>query len=274
MRELSSLYPVWFCDVWGVVHNGVHHFAEAVDALMRHRANGGTVILLTNAPRLAGNVEIQLDRLGVNRLAWDVVVTSGDVTQNLLAKYDGETVFHIGPERDLGIFDGVNVRRGSLDAARAVLCTGFYDDTREVTDDYVDTLKKMLALGLPMICANPDVVVRRGTQLIYCAGALAERYNTMGGQVLMAGKPFDPIYELSLSVADRVRGKRVEKAECLAIGDGPETDIKGAANFGIACVLVASGITDSRLSLEALEQNVRLLVPGATIVKTMPNLRW
>jgi HAD superfamily hydrolase (TIGR01459 family) len=274
MRGLSPLYPVWLCDVWGVVHNGVQHFSQAVDALMQHRANGGTVILITNAPRLAGNVEIQLDRLGVNRLAWDAVVTSGDVTQDLLAKHEDETVFHLGPERDLGIFEGLKVHRGPLEVAKVVLCTGLFDDTRETPDHYADTLNKMLASGLTMICANPDVVVRRGSHLIYCAGALAERYSAMGGQVLMAGKPFAPMYELALSVAGRVRGKTIEKTDCLAIGDGPETDIKGAANYGIECVLIAGGITDERLPLEMLERNVRLLVPEAKIVKTVPDLRW
>lgn len=274
MRELSSAYPVWFCDVWGVVHNGVHHFPDAVDALAKHRANGGTVILITNAPRLAANVEVQLDRLGVDRLAWDAVVTSGDVTQNLLAKHSGETVFHLGPARDLGIFEGIKVRRGRVDEAKVVLCTGLFDDTRETPDDYAKTFEKMLSSGLTMICANPDLVVRRGTNLIYCAGALAERYRAMGGHVLMAGKPFDPIYDLALNVAGEVRGTKVEKATCLAIGDGPETDIKGAANYGIDCALVAGGITDERLSLEALERHVRQLVPNARIVKTVPSLSW
>jgi HAD superfamily hydrolase (TIGR01459 family) len=274
MRELSSAYPVWFCDVWGVVHNGVHHFPDAVDALVRHRANGGTAVLITNAPRLANNVEVQLDRLGVNRLAWDAVVTSGDVTQSLLAKHDGETVFHLGPERDLGIFAGMNVRRRRLEEAKVVLCTGLFDDTRETPDDYARTFERMLDSGLAMICANPDMVVRRGAKLIYCAGALAERYRAMGGRVLMAGKPFDPIYDLALRVAGEARGREIEKANCLAIGDGPETDIKGAANFGIDCVLVAGGITDERLSVAALERKVRLLVPDAEIVKTMPSLSW
>jgi ribonucleotide monophosphatase NagD (HAD superfamily) len=125
-----------------------------------------------------------------------------------------------------------------------------------------------------MICANPDLVVRRGSNLIYCAGALAERYSAMGGHVLMAGKPFDPIYDLALDVAGEARGTKVEKANCLAIGDGPETDIKGAASYGIDCVLVAGGITDERLSLDALERHVKRLLPEAKIVKTMPNLSW
>jgi HAD superfamily hydrolase (TIGR01459 family) len=274
MRNLSSLYPVWLCDVWGVVHNGVEPFADAVNALTQHRANGGTVILITNAPRLAGNFEQQLYGLGVSRTAWDAVVTSGDVTQDLLAKYSGETVYHLGPERDLGIFVNMDVRRGPLTDAKVVLCTGLFDDTRETPDDYVATLEQMLASNLTMICANPDTVVRRGAQLVYCAGALAERYSATGGSVVMAGKPFEPIYDFAIKAASQARGKTVEKAHCLAIGDGPETDVRGAANNGIDCVLVGGGVSDERLSIAALERNVRLLLPHAKIVTTMRSLRW
>ena len=179
------------------------------------------------------------------RNAYDAVVTSGDVTRTLIGRYAGRGVYHLGPERDQGIFRGLEVARVPLAEASAVLCTGLFDDTREGPDNYAETYADMLARGLQMICANPDKIVRRGDHIIYCSGALAERYAALGGDVLMAGKPFAPIYDLALAEAARIRGGAVAKPDVLCIGDGPETDIKGAADNGFDALLVAGGISDA-----------------------------
>ncbi len=274
MQDLSQRFPVWLCDVWGVLHDGVHVFAGTVDALTRHRAQGGLVILVSNSPRTAAGVARQLEGLGVPPTCHDAIVTSGDVTRTLAVKESGGKVFHLGTERDASIFEGLPLQRTSLEEAHAVLCTGLFDDSHETPADYTALLQQMRELALPMICANPDKIVRKGSRLLYCAGALAEVYAALGGTVLMAGKPFSPIYELAHSEAERLGKRRFAKSDLLALGDGPETDIKGAADYGIAAVLVADGVTDASNGLEAAERKVKAAVPGANIVRTVRQLHW
>jgi HAD superfamily hydrolase (TIGR01459 family) len=158
--------------------------------------------------------------------------------------------------------------------ARAVICTGLFHENTETPDDYAGLLAGMKAKGLAMICANPDKIVRKGNRVVHCAGALAEAYAAMGGEVLMAGKPFAPIYDLALRKAAEAAGRALTRDDILAIGDGPETDIGGAAAYGLAAVLVADGITDARLGLDALADEVRRLVPGARLVATVRDLGW
>jgi len=274
MQDLSQRFPVWFCDVWGVLHDGVRVFAATVDTLTRHRGQGGLVILVSNSPRTASGVAAQLAGLGVPTTCHDAIVTSGDVTRTLAVKASGGKVFHLGHERDVSIFKDLPVRRTTLEEAHAVLCTGLFDDSRETPADYAALLRQMRELALPMICANPDKVVRKGARLLYCAGALAEAYAALGGTVLMAGKPFSPIYELAHSEAARLGKRRFAKTEILALGDGPETDIKGAADYGIAAVLVADGVTDASNGLVAAEAAVKAAVPAADIVRTVRQLQW
>lgn len=274
MQDLSQRFPVWFCDVWGVLHDGVRVFAGTVDTLTRHRGQGGLVILVSNSPRTAAGVAAQLAGLGVPSTCHDAIVTSGDVTRTLAVKAGGGKVFHLGPERDTSIFEGLPLLRTKLEEAHAVLCTGLFDDVHETPADYGAMLRQMRELALPMICANPDKIVRKGSRLLYCAGALAEAYMALGGTVLMAGKPFAPIYELAHRQAERLGKRRFAKTDILALGDGPETDIKGAADYGIAAVLVAGGVTDASNGLAAAEGAVRAAVPGADIVRTVRRLHW
>jgi HAD superfamily hydrolase (TIGR01459 family) len=274
MRGLSERYPVWFCDVWGVVHDGHAPFAASVAALARHRASGGTVILVTNSPRSRQGVEIQLREIGVARDSHDLVVTSGDVTRDLIVKQGGGRLFHLGPARDHSILAGLDVELTPVDRASSVLCTGLFDDTKDSLERYDDLLADMAKRGLPMICANPDKIVRSGDRILYCAGSLAERYATLGGKVLMAGKPFPPIYDLAMAEAAALRGGPIQRRQVLAIGDGPETDIRGAADNGFDALLVADGITDARAGLAAAEAAVKALVPEARIVATVRSLAW
>ena len=274
MRQFSDRYPVWFCDIWGVVHDGVRPFDETIDALSRHRANGGTVILVTNSPRSQHGVEQQLLAVGVAPESHDCIVTSGDVTRDLLLHHGGVKVFHLGPERDLSIFAGLDVARVPLEDAHAVLCTGLFDDVNDRLEDYAGLLDDMKRRGLEMICANPDKIVRKGDRILYCAGALAELYDRRGGIVLMAGKPYRPIYELALAEAWKRRATPLGIDAILAIGDGPETDIKGAADFGVDTLLVADGITDASAGLDSAEAAVKAIVPNARIVATVRALTW
>jgi len=239
---LAPSYDVLFCDVWGVVHNGVAASPESCDALNRFRQQGGTVVLITNAPRPGEFVMGFLDRLKVPRNAYDRIVSSGDVTRAEVAARVGQRVFHIGPERDLPIFDGLDARIAPVESADYVVCSGLFDDTVETPQDYRDLIAKMRQRGLLMVCANPDVVVERGEHLVYCAGAIADLYAEAGGDVLYAGKPYRPIYEQALAAAESTRGRPTERHRVLAIGDSVRTDLEGAAAFGVDCLFVTAGI--------------------------------
>ena len=274
MQRFSETYPVWFCDIWGVVHNGLTPFPATVAALKRHRERGGTVILVTNSPRSHAGVEAQLLEVGVDPASHDRVVTSGDVTQGLMRLHGGGRVFHLGAARDHSIYDGTGVSRVPLAEAHAVLCTGLFDDMNDLLEDYEPLLDEMKERGLVMICANPDKIVRKGDRILYCGGKLAELYAARGGEVLMAGKPFQPIYDLALAEARRITGREVERAEVLAIGDGPETDIRGAADYGLDALLVADGVTDASEGLHVAEASVLRAVPHARIVATVHDLSW
>ncbi|MFA5899529.1 MAG: TIGR01459 family HAD-type hydrolase [Hyphomicrobium sp.] len=245
---ISSLAPLvegtsaWLVDIWGVIHNGVIPYADACAACARFREQGGLVVLVSNSPRPNAGVIAQLDAIGVPRATYDAVVTSGDVARTLVGGYSGQPVLHIGPERDLAIFAGLDVARVGVEAAEAVVCTGLYNDESETPENYVALLEGCLARRLPMICANPDIMVERGGRMIYCAGAIARAYEAFGGVVEYAGKPYPPIYALAFSTLEGLKAGSSEKSGLLAIGDGVATDISGAAGVGVKSVFVASGV--------------------------------
>lgn len=239
---LASRYDVVLADVWGVIHNGVAAFPETIEALTRFRQGGGTVILITNAPRPAEIVLRFLDRLAVPHVVFDDIVTSGDVTRAVIAARSGQSIFHIGPERDYGLFHELDLEFAPLESADYCVCSGLFDDTKETAEDYRDLLTRMRARGLFMLCANPDLVVERGDELVYCAGAVADLYEHLGGEVLWAGKPHGPIYQQALADAERRRGGKVPLQRVLAIGDSVRTDITGAARFGADSLFVTGGI--------------------------------
>jgi HAD superfamily hydrolase (TIGR01459 family) len=241
LDTIAGNYSAILCDVWGVVHNGVSAFAEAAAALQRARDRGIAVVLITNAPRPWNGVREQLGLLGVPQDCWDRIVTSGDVTRDLIAA-GSRRVFHIGPDRDLMIYDGLDVDLVEEFEASAVVCTGLYDDDAETPEDYAETLRRLRARDLPFICANPDIVVERGDRLVWCAGALARDYAQLGGRTLIAGKPHRPIYEAALASAAEVLGHEVSPDRVLGIGDGMLTDVKGAADNGIDVLYVSAGI--------------------------------
>jgi HAD superfamily hydrolase (TIGR01459 family) len=240
---LARDYDVLLCDVWGVVHNGVAAFTAACEALTRFRAGGGTVILITNAPRPGAAVQRILDRFGVPHDAYDAITTSGDVTRGMVEPRLSERVFHLGPRRDLPIFAGLDVIFAPPEIADYVVCSGLFDDATETPEDYRELLAALRARSLFMVCANPDIVVERGDTLLYCAGALADAYVALGGEALYCGKPHAPIYEAALGKAAAYRGGEVPALNrVLAIGDSIRTDLKGAASFGVDCLFVISGI--------------------------------
>lgn len=264
------------CDVWGVVHNGVAYAPPAAEALIAARERGLAVVLITNAPRPAADVIAQLDRLGMPHGAYDRVVTSGDVARDLIAE-GPRRIFHLGPERDLGIFDGLDIELVEEPEATCVVCTGLFDDETETPDDYAEMLQRLRSRNLPMICANPDIAVERGERLVFCGGALARAYGQLGGVTHIAGKPHRPIYDLAVAIAGEVAGHALTRDEILAIGDGVLTDIKGAANAGIDALYISAGVHSAEYGDRADPDMERMRAflesHGPAPLYTMPVLR-
>src|SRR3954451_4023203 len=242
LRDLVSEVDVGLSDIWGVVHNGLQSFPEACAALHAFRERGGTVILITNAPRPADSVQRQLRKLHVPDDIYDAVVSSGDLTRHFVADHPGPKLYWLGPERDNSIYRGLDPVLAPLDQADYIVCTGLFDDETESAEDYRGMLLLARERNLKLICANPDIVVERGDRLIYCAGAIAELYRELGGDVVFYGKPHRPIYERALALAAERRGSAPPLSRVLAIGDSVRTDLTGAQAFGIECLFVMRGI--------------------------------
>jgi HAD superfamily hydrolase (TIGR01459 family) len=242
LRGLVDGVEVILSDIWGVVHNGLESFPEACAALHTYRQRGGTVILITNAPRPADSVQRQLRKLGVADETYDAIVSSGDLTRNFVAGHPGKKMFWIGPDRDSSLHRGLDAVMAPLEQADYIVCTGLFDDETESAEDYRAMMLQAREHKLPLICANPDIVVERGDRLIYCAGAVAELYRELGGEVIFYGKPHRPIYERAMALAAERRGQPTSLDRVLAIGDSVRTDLTGALGFGIDCLFLTRGI--------------------------------
>ena len=275
LRDLVGGTEVVLSDIWGVVHNGLEAFPEACEALHTYRQRGGTVILITNAPRPADSVQRQLRKLGVADDTYDAIVSSGDLTRHFVADHPGKKMFWLGPERDLSIHRGLNAVLAPLEQADYIVCTGLFDDETELAEDYRGMMLQARERKLTLVCANPDIVVERGDRLIYCAGAIAELYRELGGEVIFYGKPHRPIYERAMALAAEQRGHPAELRHVLAIGDSVRTDLAGAHGFGIDCLFVTRGIHSEEF--EGVDQldpaSVRELF-GHPPRALMRELRW
>lgn len=239
---ISDRYDALVCDVWGVLHNGVKVTRAANIALAAARARGLAVVMLTNAPRPPADIAAFIAQLGGTPDAWDAIVSSGGVTRQLMAERGSQPFHHIGPARDTPLFAGLEARNGPLETAEYVLCTGLLEDEVETASDYRPVLERMLPRNLPMICANPDMVVERGHKLIPCAGAIADLYERMGGPVIWVGKPHPLVYETAHREVEKRLGRRIDKSRLLGIGDAIRTDVAGACGYGIDSLFVLDGI--------------------------------
>jgi HAD superfamily hydrolase (TIGR01459 family) len=278
LSDLAGRYDAVLSDVWGVVHNGVSAFPGAVEALTEFRKAGGKVVFITNAPRPSPPIVAMLDRLGVHRDAYDAIVSSGDATRAMIGKYRGKPIHHIGPPtEDDALYEGLDVRRVGPEEAEVVVVTDLDtdDDTPEM---YRERAKYWLSRKLPMICANPDRVVEHGDKIIYCGGALGDLYAAMGGMVLMAGKPYQPIYEEAYRLAEEATGRALDKSRVLAIGDSVRTDATGAAQFGIDLLFVTGSIHAAELDAFGKpdpQAIVDLVAPSrARMAGFLPRLAW
>ena len=248
LSDISNRYDALFCDLWGCLHNGQRPFPDAVAALQNFRAGGGTVLLLTNAPRPKTAVIRQLDRIGVPHDAYDEIVSSGDASQaGMVSGMVGQKVFHIGPQKDDSFFTDLDadlearsITRVPLEQAEGIVCTGLFDDATETPEDYRATLLFAKHMGLKLLCTNPDIVVDYGEKRIFCAGAIAALYSEMGGESLYFGKPHPPIYDLARRRLSRLR--KVDDDNVLCIGDGIHTDIQGGLSDGFDTLFITGGL--------------------------------
>ncbi len=280
LSEIAQDYDAILCDVWGVIHNGRDAYLEACAALSRYRETRGPVVLISNAPRPSTVLYGQLDDCGVPREAWSAYVTSGDVTRALLAERAPGPAWAVGPARDAPLYEGLGLDFVDDPALAAFMsCTSPFDDEVEGPEDYRERFQVARAKGLEMICANPDLMVQKGDRLIYCAGALAQLYESLGGRAVMAGKPHAPIYTRALTELTGLMGRSVDPSRILCIGDGVGTDVRGAERQGLDCLFLWGGVhaADLTQGVEAIaaERAAAFLAKHATVARyAMPELAW
>ncbi|MDH3667427.1 MAG: TIGR01459 family HAD-type hydrolase [Paracoccaceae bacterium] len=263
---VTSLDRIWapyralFVDLWGCYHNGITPYPAAVAALQAYRAQGGIAILLTNAPRPAGHVERFLDRIGAPKDSYDGIMSSGGACQRALASGDYGRAFHyVGPDRDRHMLSGVGLDDMPLGQADGILLTGLRDDMTETPDDYAAEIAEWKARALPVLCANPDLIVDRGEQRLFCAGALALAYEQAGGEVIWFGKPHGPTYEQTFGLLAEIAGEDIPKAQVLAIGDGIQTDVKGGLDYGLDVLFITGGLATGELGPDPERPEAALL---------------
>lgn len=279
LRALAPRYDAIISDVWGVLHNGITATAGAPEALATARRAGLAVVLLTNAPRPPASIVEQLDGLGVTRDAYDAIVSSGGVTRDLILEEGAAPFHHIGPERDRALFEGLKAQPAALNDAGYILCTGLDDDETEKPEDYRPRLEAALARGLKLYCANPDLVVERGSQLIPCAGALAEIYERMGGETIWVGKPHPLVYARARAAVAETLGRMPDTARILCIGDAFRTDVAGAVRAGYDCLMTLAGIHAHEIGLNGARYDIEAFdaLAAANAVRptaTTVSLNW
>jgi HAD superfamily hydrolase (TIGR01459 family) len=275
LRDLVAGVDVVLSDIWGVVHNGLESFPEACEALHTFRSQGGAVIMITNAPRPADSVQRQLRKLGVADDVYDAIVSSGDLTRNFITGRLGQSMYWIGPERDNSVYRGFDAKFAPLAKADYIVCTGPFDDEVETAEDYREMMQQALARKLTLVCANPDIIVERGDRLVYCAGAIAELYRELGGDVVFYGKPHRPIYDQAMALAKAKRGVDTPLDRVLAIGDSVRTDLAGAHAYGIDCLFVTRGIHAGEFEgIERMEAAAVKELFGHPPKALMRELKW
>lgn len=274
LAEIAPRYDTILCDVWGVIHNGRAAFTEACEALVNFRQQGGRVCLITNAPVPEAQVIRYFEPLGVPLSSFDACVSSGDATRAELAARRDMTIWRLGAdegwEHDRYLYEGLDLRFEDSAHADLLLCIGLRDQVNDQPEDYRDELSRGTDRGLPMLCANPDRQVRVGGKLYWCAGALADVYEDLGGQVIYPGKPYAPIYRLAL---ERVAAMGAPAKNVLCIGDSPATDVRGARQQGFDSLYVGTGLKQHGPDFRA-EVTDLLADYGEPATYAMTGLRW
>ena len=265
ISEISDKFDVYFIDLWGVIHNGVQCYPEALKVLEKLKEQNKKIVLISNAPRPAAVVKVFLETIGLKSSGYDFLVTSGDITREYISLNSSKKNFyHLGPTRDIDLFKDLNVSLTSKEECEEIICTGLVSDEEEKLQDYKTLLDFFLNKKIPLICANPDEVVARGEKIVFCAGALANQYKQEGGMVRYFGKPYSEIYSFALK---KIRAhkdfKDKKEINTLVIGDNIKTDIKGANLSNLDSVLILNGIykdffRDGTVNFDQLKDSVNL----------------
>lgn len=269
LGSIADEYDAIFCDIWGVIHNGKRPHLKACEALERFRETRGPVVLISNSPQPSVAIPESFARIDVPGGFWDAIVTSGDATIDELARRAPGPVFKIGPERDDALYEELDMNFSDLDEAEFISCTGLFEDD-ETPEDYEDLLKEALARELEFICVNPDIKVRLGDKLVWCGGALAQKYERLGGKVIYSGKPHEPIYRLSRAWIEEVLGHVPDVERILCIGDNIFTDLLGAQEQGYDCLFIQDGLHgETAENFKALMQKHKVIARYIS-----PSLNW
>ena len=277
--QIANDYAAVFCDLWGCIHNGKQSFKKGLDALDAFRTSGGSVILLTNAPRPKKEVIKFLKRLGITSQFYDEIITSGDATQYCLKSGEfGNNVYHIGPPHDLCFFDfeakfksSTPIRLVPLEQASSIVCTGLFNDKTEKPSDYEEIINLGIKNKLPLLCANPDIQVDYGHKRLWCAGAIAADYSKAGGESIYFGKPHKPIYDLAIETLQCINPS-IRKSEIICVGDGILTDVLGGVSYGLDTLFVTGGLSskDTGVTKETTSPNEEKLIKFLNSVNLTP----
>ena len=237
MKELNHLadifnnYDTFVIDLWGVIHNGVDLYPNAIKAIDQLKKNSKKIVFLSNAPRPSAKVINFLLKMKMDKKYLDNVITSGEAAMHAInQKKYGKTFYHLGPARDTSVFEKLKNNRTDLKNCDFILCTGLFDDY----DNDLNYYKKFLVnhVSKKLICTNPDLIVHRGNAEELCAGSIAKVFEDLGGEVIYFGKPHKEVYDMCFGSNEKV----------LAIGDNLRTDIKGANNLKIDCIFISEGV--------------------------------
>ena len=237
MKELNHLsdiferYDTFVIDLWGVIHNGVKLNSRAIEAIAQLHNHSKKIIFLSNAPRPSSKVINFLLKMNMSKKYLSNVMTSGEAAMHAINKNQfGKFFFHLGPPRDISVFEKVKDNKIDLERCDFILCTGLFDEYENNLDYYKKFLKKHISKKL--VCTNPDLIVHRGNEEELCAGSIAKVFEDLGGEVVYFGKPHKEIYNMCFNSNEKV----------LAIGDNLRTDIKGANNLKIDCIFISDGV--------------------------------
>lgn len=273
LGAVAGRYDALLCDAWGVIHDGRRVFDGVEAALTRFRRERGPVVVLTNAPKPSSLIPSQLDRIGLSREAYDAVVTSGDATRAEIARRIAGRCATIGWDSDDALYDGLRLNPAPIADADYIVCTGVPEAFLDDPERLAPSLEAPALRAAPMICANPDMVVRWRGELVWCAGKIAEIYARLGGPVTYCGKPHPTVYELALGFLRGLGPSDLPAARVLAVGDGAATDMLGANNAGCGSLFIVGeqGIVDGAGDEAVAESLARA---GATADYHMTGLRW
>ena len=280
LSEVAADYDAILCDVWGVIHNGRAAFEPACEALVNFRAQGGRVILITNAPVPSQQVLDYMKPLNIPAEAYDSCVSSGDATRQVLAQNADKPLWTLGGdadwEHDRYLYEGLDLTKvAKPEAAGIGLLIGMRDMRNDHPEDYRAELGEIAKTGLELVCANPDIQVRIGDKLHWCAGALAQIYEQAGGKVIYPGKPHAAIYDLAFARLGELGGTP-ERSRVLAIGDSPKTDMRGALAQNIDGLYVGTGLAKHSVEGESFEREVCALLGEHDVSATyaQSQLHW